>query len=147
MENQTLNTNNQTNVSNELTQNLPSTKVIQTDVVATPQQRVSLPSTQPTQVTQPVQPTSVIDGALNQIKLNESEQQAVNAEQNIVSSVQKNLSQVFTKINAPTQELNAVDFSEGTEGLPNGYYVLNKKATRLSGMPKYVFIGSSPPSS
>lgn len=85
MENQTLNTNNQTNVSNELTQNLPSTKVIQTDVVATPQQRVSLPSTQPTQVTQPVQPTSVIDGALNQIKLNESEQQAVNAEQNITA--------------------------------------------------------------
>ncbi len=44
------------------------------------------------------------------------------------------------------QELNAVDLSEGTDGLPNGYYVLNKKATRLSGVPKYVFVGAKPPS-
>ena len=29
--------------------------------------------------------------------------------------------------------------------LPKGYYVLNKKATRLAGVPKYVFIGSEEP--
>lgn len=88
MEKQTLNTNNQTNGfnvsnnANELTQNLPSTRVIQTDVVATPQQPIPLPQTQPRPVTQP---TNMVDGALNQLKLNESEQQAVNAEQNITA--------------------------------------------------------------
>ncbi len=29
--------------------------------------------------------------------------------------------------------------------LPKGYYVLNKKATKLSGMPKYVYIGAEEP--
>lgn len=29
--------------------------------------------------------------------------------------------------------------------LPKGYYVLNKKATRLSGVPKYVYLGSEEP--
>lgn len=30
--------------------------------------------------------------------------------------------------------------------LPKGYYVLNKKATKLSGMPKYVYLGPEEPS-
>ncbi len=30
--------------------------------------------------------------------------------------------------------------------LPKGYYVLNKKATRLSGVPKYVYLGPEEPS-
>jgi hypothetical protein len=64
---------------------------------------------------------------------------SVNAEQNVIESVRTKINSVYN------QKLDAVDLSEGTDGLPNGYYVLNKKATRLSGMPKYVFIGSSPP--
>jgi len=31
--------------------------------------------------------------------------------------------------------------NEGAQELPKGYYVLNKKATRLSGVPKYVYLG------
>ena len=30
--------------------------------------------------------------------------------------------------------------------LPKGYYVLNKKATKLSGVPKYVYLGPEEPS-
>ena len=30
--------------------------------------------------------------------------------------------------------------------LPKGYYVLNKKATKLSGVPKYVYLGPEQPS-
>jgi hypothetical protein len=30
--------------------------------------------------------------------------------------------------------------------LPKGYYVLNKKATKLSGVPKYVYLGPQEPS-
>ena len=30
--------------------------------------------------------------------------------------------------------------------LPKGYYVLNKKATKLSGVPKYVYLGEEEPS-
>jgi hypothetical protein len=70
----------------------------------------------------------------------------VNAEQNVIASIRKNVSNIYSKGKNTQHELNAVDFSEGTEGLPNGYYVLNKKATRLSGMPKYVFVGNSPSS-
>lgn len=29
--------------------------------------------------------------------------------------------------------------------LPKGYYMLNNKATRLSGVPKYVYLGEEPP--
>ena len=65
---------------------------------------------------------------------------SLTAEQNVVEIVRNKMNSLYN------QKLDAVDLSEGTEGLPNGYYVLNKKATRLSGMPKYVFIGSSPPS-
>ncbi len=70
---------------------------------------------------------------------------SVAAEQNVVTSIRNNVSKLYGKPNAP-HELNAVDLSEGTDDLPNGYYVLNKKATRLSGMPKYVYVGNAPPS-
>ncbi len=70
---------------------------------------------------------------------------SVVAEQNLANTFQANVTKMFKKSNAP-QEFDTVDFSEGTEGLPNGYYVLNKKATRLSGMPKYIFVGNAPPS-
>ena len=36
------------------------------------------------------------------------------------------------------------DSDAGVE-LPKGYYVLNKKATRLSGVPKYVYLGPEEP--
>jgi len=38
-----------------------------------------------------------------------------------------------------------LDVDEAME-LPKGYYVLNKKATRLSGVPKYVYLGPEEPS-
>jgi hypothetical protein len=31
------------------------------------------------------------------------------------------------------------------QSLPKGYYVLNKKASKLSGTPKYIYLGESPP--
>ena len=40
---------------------------------------------------------------------------------------------------------NAPDMSGPVE-LPKGYYVLNKKATKLSGVPKYVYLGPEEPS-
>ena len=42
-------------------------------------------------------------------------------------------------------EDNTYDFDGDVKQLPKGYYVLNKKATRLSGVPKYVFIGEEEP--
>jgi len=40
------------------------------------------------------------------------------------------------------------DYVEAPEPveLPKGYYVLNKKATKLSGVPKYVYLGPEEPS-
>jgi hypothetical protein len=43
----------------------------------------------------------------------------------------------------PELEGNATA-EEGVE-LPKGYYVLNKKATKLSGVPKYVYLGPEEP--
>jgi hypothetical protein len=37
------------------------------------------------------------------------------------------------------------DFDDDVSELPKGYYVLNKKATRLSGIPKYVYLGATEP--
>ena len=51
----------------------------------------------------------------------------------------------------PPKPVNMVSLPEGDgddmEGveLPKGYYVLNKKATRLSGVPKYVYLGAEEP--
>jgi len=41
------------------------------------------------------------------------------------------------RVNSPLDE--AVE-------LPKGYYVLNKKATKLAGVPKYVYLGAEEPS-
>ena len=35
---------------------------------------------------------------------------------------------------------------ENAVSLPKGYYVLNKRASKLAGTPKYVYIGENPPS-
>jgi len=41
---------------------------------------------------------------------------------------------------------NANDiFEDNAVELPKGYYVLNKKATALSGVPKYVYLGPEEP--
>lgn len=39
---------------------------------------------------------------------------------------------------------NTMDMSKPVE-LPKGYYVLNNKATRLAGVPKYVYLGEEMP--
>jgi hypothetical protein len=41
--------------------------------------------------------------------------------------------------------LNKRNISEPVE-LPKGYYILNEKATQLSGVPKYVYLGPEEPS-
>jgi hypothetical protein len=46
------------------------------------------------------------------------------------------------QMNMPVQ--NTVDMSKPVE-LPKGYYVLNNKATRLAGVPKYVYLGEEMP--
>jgi len=38
------------------------------------------------------------------------------------------------------------EFVKDAQVLPKGYYVLNKKATKLSGVPKYVYLGEEEPS-
>jgi hypothetical protein len=43
-----------------------------------------------------------------------------------------------------TIPVNTRNTSEPVE-LPKGYYVLNNKATRLAGVPKYVYLGEEPP--
>ena len=48
-------------------------------------------------------------------------------------------------VNVPLPELNAPQIPQGPVELPKGYYVLNKKATALSGVPKYVYLGQEEP--
>ncbi len=45
--------------------------------------------------------------------------------------------------NKPT----AIEFEEGsdTTDLPKGYYMLNRKASKLAGVPKYVYLGPEMP--
>jgi len=45
----------------------------------------------------------------------------------------------------PPLETEAVSFEENTDRLKRGYYILNKKATKLSGVPKYVYLGETEP--
>ena len=53
-----------------------------------------------------------------------------------------------TELAAPMQQnmlaQNTMDMSKPVE-LPKGYYVLNNKATRLAGVPKYVYLGEEMP--
>lgn len=52
------------------------------------------------------------------------------------------------EVAAPMQQnmsaQNTMDMSKPVE-LPKGYYVLNNKATRLAGVPKYVYLGEEMP--
>jgi hypothetical protein len=45
----------------------------------------------------------------------------------------------------PEPELEMDAEAEEAVELPKGYYVLNKKATKLSGVPKYVYLGPEEP--
>ena len=45
----------------------------------------------------------------------------------------------------PEFEEEQVFANTANSELPKGYYVLNKKATKLSGMPKYVYLGPEEP--
>jgi hypothetical protein len=54
------------------------------------------------------------------------------------SVVRKNGNRKSTPI--MVDEGSIVDLNQ-TQKLPKGYYVLNKKATRLAGVPKYVYLG------
>ncbi len=89
--------------------------------------------------------------------LNKLKDQTMDGDKNFTETLKKRFTKVYSNNTASAkgksrntfQEFNdtEIDFSEGTEKLPNGYYVLNKKATRLSGMPKYVYLGNQEPSS
>jgi len=48
------------------------------------------------------------------------------------------------QMNMPMNMPQTVDISKPVE-LPKGYYVLNNKATRLAGVPKYVYLGEEMP--
>jgi lysylphosphatidylglycerol synthetase-like protein (DUF2156 family) len=54
-----------------------------------------------------------------------------------------------SKNNARRVKKNTEDsdlvFDDEVQGLPKGYYVLNKKASRLAGTPKYVYLGEEEP--
>jgi hypothetical protein len=44
------------------------------------------------------------------------------------------------------RNMTALEMDEGsTYELPKGYYVLNEKATQLSGVPKYMYLGAKEP--
>ena len=51
-----------------------------------------------------------------------------------------------SELPSPLEPIEQEDFdvSKPVE-LPKGYYVLNKKATKLSGVPKYVYLGAEEP--
>jgi hypothetical protein len=46
---------------------------------------------------------------------------------------------------AALPEIDMEETVEEAVQLPKGYYVLNKKATELSGVPKYVYLGENEP--
>jgi len=51
----------------------------------------------------------------------------------------RNVAEEVSRI--PELDLDEVDVQQNTTALPKGYYVLNKKATKLSGVPKYIYLG------
>jgi hypothetical protein len=57
------------------------------------------------------------------------------------SSKSKNVNSVSVKRNMNTASLIQDEDGEELFELPKGYYVLNKKASKIAGVPKYVFIG------
>ena len=60
------------------------------------------------------------------------------ADMNTSLNVRKNSNRVTTPVAINEGEI--VDL-EQPQKLPKGYYVLNKKATKLAGVPKYVYLG------
>lgn len=66
-----------------------------------------------------------------------------NVEENIVNSRKRNNNRRKPVLEEVVEDLEVDEAME----LPKGYYVLNKKATRLSGVPKYVYLGPEEPSS
>lgn len=55
--------------------------------------------------------------------------------------------QSATVSSAKTNVSRAIEFEEGadTRELPKGYYMLNRKASKLAGVPKYVYLGPQLP--
>lgn len=51
----------------------------------------------------------------------------------------------FKRNTASLEESLGEDIIGKTIELPKGYYVLNEKATQLSGIPKYIYLGSENP--
>lgn len=66
----------------------------------------------------------------------------------IPDNININMRRAPTMVSEDDYDLDEMFSAPGSEGvkMPKGYYVLNKKATRLTGMPKYVYIGENPPS-
>uniref|UniRef100_A0A6C0KPI7 Uncharacterized protein n=1 Tax=viral metagenome TaxID=1070528 RepID=A0A6C0KPI7_9ZZZZ len=80
--------------------------------------------------------------SLNAIGFDKNGSSALTANANASASpgsvVRKNGNRKSTPIMVDEGEI--VDLNQ-TQKLPKGYYVLNKKATRLAGVPKYVYLG------
>ena len=67
----------------------------------------------------------------------------LNSEEQVYKS--KNNSKRSKKIVVEDSDLVFDDEVEEPTTLPKGYYVLNKKASRLAGTPKYVYLGEEEP--
>jgi len=81
--------------------------------------------------------------SLNAIGFDKNGSSALSA--NVNANVNANATQVRKNGNRKStpimvDEGSIVDLNQ-TQKLPKGYYVLNKKATRLAGVPKYVYLG------
>jgi len=64
-----------------------------------------------------------------------------------VTSPSSPVSNTNVKRNTNTRApISMPEMEEAAETLPKGYYVLNRKATKLSGVPKYVYLGEEEPS-
>jgi hypothetical protein len=62
------------------------------------------------------------------------------------SASASNVSSGLGGVSANRANANTNDtFEDNSVELPKGYYVLNKKATALSGVPKYVYLGPEEP--
>ena len=61
---------------------------------------------------------------------------------------QKSIFRTNTPNTPPVNQSKAIEFEEGTDTreLPKGYYMLNRKAFKLAGVPKYVYLGPEMPS-
>jgi len=72
-----------------------------------------------------------------------------------LNSEQVNSESVYVPKNNKRSKKNVVNVKEDSDlvfddevepvGLPKGYYVLNKKASRIAGTPKYIYLGEEEP--